>query len=87
MIGLKNELLGDFPGGPVVKTSPFNAEGAEPDRGAAGGNPGIPELGPRSPGGLCGDAAPVGVFSQGTTRISGASRPWGLRIRLPVQET
>ena len=30
-------------------------EPAEPDRGAAGGTPGIPELGPRSPGGLCGD--------------------------------
>ena len=29
-------------------------EPAEPDRGAAGGNAGIPELGPRSPGGLCG---------------------------------
>ena len=28
-------------------------EPAEPDRGAAGGNPGIPELSPRSLGGLC----------------------------------
>ena len=27
MIGPKNELLGDFPGGPVFKTSPSNAEG------------------------------------------------------------
>lgn len=28
VIGLKNELLGDFPSCPVVKTSPFNAEGS-----------------------------------------------------------